>query len=93
MRQRGVDRHKILLAIRDAPVVLTPRHFGCVGIQVRTGDVVMRADFGAPQAREERLGLIGAGFAVAVGLLVVDALGQIARVQRVPVSRFVGVND
>ena len=55
--------------------------------------MVMRADLSATQPREERLGLIGAGFAIAVSLLVIDALGQVARMQRVPMRRFVGVND
>ena len=53
MRKSGVDRDQILLAIRDATVVLAPSHFGRVGVQVWPGDVVMRPDFGAAQAREE----------------------------------------
>ena len=81
-----------MLAVAHAPVVLTPRHFGRIGGEVRAGDMMVNADLGAADAREERLGVIRASIAVAVRLLMVDALRQIAGVQRVPMRRFIGVN-
>lgn len=44
-----------LTAIGDGPVILTPSRLLRVAKQIRTGDVVMVADFGAPHAAEETL--------------------------------------
>lgn len=49
-------------------------------------------DFSPTQAREEAFSLVGAGLAIRVGLLVVDALGQVARVKVIPMGRFVRVD-
>ena len=51
------------------------------------------ANFGATQPAKETLGLIGAGFAVRIGLRVVDPLRFKPRVQLVPMGRFVGGVD
>jgi hypothetical protein len=50
MRQRGVRGHQILLAIRDAAVVLAPRYFGRIGVKVAAREMVMRPDLRAAQA-------------------------------------------
>lgn len=58
MRQRRVDRHQILLAIRDAAVVLAPSHFGGVGAEIHAGNAMMNTDLSAADAqRTTRLGL------------------------------------
>ena len=80
MPERRLGSHKVLLTVRHPAVILALRHLARVGREIRPGDVVVDADLGAAQAGEERLGLISAGFAVAVGLLVVDALRQEAGV-------------
>ena len=92
MRQRRVDDDQILLAVGNAAVVLAPRHFCGVRVQVRAGDMMVNADLGATDAREKRLSVIRASAAVAVRLLMIDPLRQIAGVQRVPMRRFVCVN-
>ena len=60
MRERGVSRHQILLAIGNAAVVLAPRHFSGIGPEIAPADMVMNADLGAADAREKRLGCIRA---------------------------------
>lgn len=55
--------------------------------------MMVNADLRSADPREERLGLVRASLAVAVSLLVIDALGRIAGVQDVPMRRFVGVDD
>ena len=92
MRQRRVDGNQILLAIVTATIVLSPSHFVGVGREVRPGDMMMNADLSAAEAREEALGLVRASFVVAVAVLMIDALRQIAGMQRVPMRRFVGMN-
>ena len=92
MRQRRIDRHQILLAIRDAAVVLAPSHFGGVGAEISAGNAMMNADLSAADAREEQLGLVCAGLAVRIRPFVIDALGQEAGMQRIPMRRFVGMN-
>ena len=58
MGQRGAGGGQILLAVGDAAVVFAPSHFGRVGGEVRAGDMVVHADFGAAKAAEEALGLL-----------------------------------
>src|SRR5262249_20053933 len=54
--------------------------------------MMVDADLRTAQSREKRLGGVRASAVLAVRLLMVDALGQIARVQGVPMRGFVGVN-
>jgi hypothetical protein len=42
MFKRRVGCHQIEHAVADASVVLPPRHFVCVGVQVWASDVVVR---------------------------------------------------
>lgn len=56
-------------------------------------DAVMRPDLGTAKAAKEALRLIGAGFAVRIAFLVVDALRQVALMKNVPAACFVGMND
>jgi hypothetical protein len=53
MRQRGIDDHKVLFAIGNAAVILTPSHFGGVAAEIRAGDAMVNASLGATDAREE----------------------------------------
>lgn len=64
MRQRGADRHQVLLAVADAAVILAPRHFSGVCGEVGATDVVVNADLSATDAGEEAFRAVGAGFAV-----------------------------
>jgi hypothetical protein len=57
-----------------------------------TADAMMSTDFRPAQPAEKRFGVIRASPVWAASLLVIDALGQIAGVERVPMRRFVGVN-
>ena len=52
----------------------------------------MCANLGAPQAAKEALGLISRAVAVRVGYRMIDPLGQIARMQLIPMRGFVGIN-
>lgn len=61
MRQRGVECDRVLLAVGNPAVVLSPSHFGCVGMKVRADDMVMRLNLCATQAGEEVLRQVGAG--------------------------------
>jgi hypothetical protein len=54
--------------------------------------MMMDADFGTAQSREKRLRSIRARASVAVRDLMVDALRQVPRVQRVPMAGLVGMN-
>lgn len=92
MAGSGGHHHHELLAVADATMVFPPVHFGGIGGKVRAGDVVVGAEFGPAEAAEKALGLIGAAFAVAVDLGMVDPLGQEAGVQLVPMRGFVGVD-
>ena len=52
----------------------------------------MDAVLSPAKAAEEALSLVGASLAVAVALLMIDALREEAIVQGVPAARFVGVD-
>ena len=56
-QRRSGNVHELRLA-RLAGVVFAPSHLASVGVKVR-GDVVVLADLGPAQPREERLGLVG----------------------------------
>ncbi len=73
-----------LLTVAHAAVVFSPRCLLGVAEQVDARDVVMVANLGATQAREELFRPIGAGLAVAVGLRVIDPLHFKAGMQGVP---------
>lgn len=73
--ESGARDDGVLTAVGHAAVILTPSHLTSVGGEVRAGDPVMHAGLGAPQPSKVALSLIGAGVAVAVALLVVDAVG------------------
>src|SRR5207237_571679 len=88
---RGVRRHEVLHTVADPPIVLPPSHFPRIRVEVGTGNVMVNADFGATDAREKRLGLIGASLTVGIANRVVDALCQITSMQVVPMRRFVGM--
>ena len=53
---------------------------------------MVNADLRATKAGEKRLGVVRAGAVPLNTPLMIDALGQIAGVQRVPMRRFVGMN-
>ena len=74
MLERRVRGHQIKFAVAHAPVVLAPRHFVRVGAEIRTGDVMVDADFRAAQPAKETLGLIGAGVAVRIRQRMIDPL-------------------
>lgn len=73
-------------------MILAPRHLLAVGLEVGAGDVVVRADFGAADAGEERLGAVRAGIGGAVGLGVVDPLRQELVVKAIPEGSLIGVD-
>ena len=73
-------------------MILAPSHFSRVSFQIRAGDMVVSANFRATQARKEALGLVRASLAVAVALLMVDALREVEHFEPIPTRRFVGVD-
>lgn len=78
-------RHAMrLLAIGDAPVILTPRTFLGVPEQIGLRNVMMMPNLGPAQAAEIFLSHIGAGFAVAANLLVIDAAHFEFGLERIP---------
>jgi len=58
---RQADHAVDLLAVADAPQVLTPSRFLSVAGQIRSGNVVVMAEFAATQAGEVGLGTVGSG--------------------------------
>jgi hypothetical protein len=74
-------------------MILAPRALLCEPSEVRAGEVVVMADFGAAHAGKERLGVVRVDIAVqAIGFLMVDAVHREAAVQLVPRAGFVGVD-
>ena len=53
MRPRRRSRHPVLVAVRNPPMVLFPRHFRGVADQILARNVMVLAELGAAQAREE----------------------------------------
>ena len=86
MLRRRRDDRAVLFAVRHAAVVFSPIHFGRVGCEIRPRDMMMCADFRATQAGEKRLGHIRAAFAVTIREAVIDALCDVARMERVPMA-------
>lgn len=94
MHRGSQTDHQELCAIVDPPDIFSPCHLTGVGSEVRTGDVMMDADFSAPYARKEAFGEIRAGVSVAVCFFVVDALDvEAGVVERIPGSRLIGMDD
>ena len=60
MGQRGGSNHKILLAIRHAAMIFAPSDLARISREIRAGDMMMLANFGATEAGEIRLGLVRA---------------------------------
>lgn len=54
--------------------------------------MMMRSDLSPAKAGEERLGLVRASAFVAIGPFMIDALRQEARMQRIPMQSFVGMD-
>ena len=54
--------------------------------------MVVLADLSPAQAAKETLGLVRARAIMAVRIAVIDALGEVARVQLVPMFGFVGID-
>ena len=91
-RQRQSDNAPHLAPVVHPAVALLERALLRVAGQVSARDVVMVPCLGTAQAGEEAFRAVGAGDAVAVGELVVDALDDVVAVQRVPARRVVSVN-
>lgn len=78
MLQCGIRRHEIKDAIADAAVIFTPSHLVRVEAKMGTSDMMVSADFCAPQAAKETLGLVGTGLADRISERVINAFCQIA---------------
>jgi hypothetical protein len=94
MTERGPSDAAEMQPVRLTPTILAPRHLVCVLIEILTADPVMDAVLGAPQPREERLGLIYVG-AIGGDELdrMVDAASLVRGVQHIPAARFIGMYD
>lgn len=71
-------------------MIFTPSHFIRVCVKVWAANVVMGAIFGPAKAAKERFCHICICAIGRIGLLVIDALGEIERVQNIPVNGFIG---
>ncbi len=91
MVQGGSGRQQELLAVADPTVVLAPRHFLRVGVEVAPGDPMVRPNFSAAEAREEAFRHVRVGFGVGVLDRVIDPLGKEPGLQGVPMGSLVGV--
>lgn len=70
-------------------MILAPCNLTRIGAGILATEVEVLAHLSAAQAREKRLGLIGASFAVAEALGMVDALRQEACVQAIPARHLI----
>src|SRR3954468_22368195 len=94
MAQSRACHESELHAVRDAAVVLAPRHFVGILIEILTADTVMDPIFGPPQAAKIALRLIDARSIVShVFLTMIDSARVVGCVQPLPGVRFVGMND
>src|SRR5271170_5980330 len=73
--------------------VFAPRHFTGILAEMRPGNMVMLADLRASQPRDIAFRLVGAGAIFAVGLAMINPFHFEARMQVVPSSCLVGVDD
>ena len=55
--------------------------------------MMMHPDLSAAKSGKEALGLIGTGITVRITFLVVNALGQKALVQNIPMPGFISIDD
>src|SRR5579883_2396769 len=78
LRARGFPAH-----------VFAPRHFAGILGKMRSGNMVMLADFGAAEPGEIALRLVCAGAIRAIGLAVIDPLHLERGMKIVPSPRFV----
>lgn len=71
---QGKFRHAAHLSAVIHPArILAESGFLSIAQEIRAADMVVMAHFRAAQAREIAFGLISAGFAAAIRLLVIDA--------------------
>src|SRR5271165_1812775 len=73
--------------------VFAPRHFAGILAEMRPGNMVMLADLRASQPRDIAFRLVGAGAIFAVRLAMINPFHFEARMQVVPSSCLVGVDD
>lgn len=92
MFECGIRHREVEKAVADPAIVLTPRHLGGIGVEVRAGNMMVNANFRASEAAEEAFRHVRASFAVRIGFAVVDALRQIPGMQHIPMRRFVGID-
>ena len=59
MTKSSSGDHEILSTVRLPAVIFAPRHFVCVGMQIRSAYMVVRAELRAAQPGEIGLGLVG----------------------------------
>src|SRR5690606_6842422 len=72
--------------------ILAPASFGCIGVEIRSGDMVVRPDLHAAKAAEIAFRLIGADALVIERNRVIDPAGIPTGVKRIPSAAFVGVD-
>jgi hypothetical protein len=53
MLQSRVSDREVKIAGAVPPIVLTPRHFVGISIEVRAGDMMVGSDFGAAHPKEK----------------------------------------
>ncbi len=93
MPERRACSGHVQRPVRLAAVILPPSHFKGVAEQIAPADVVLLAHLSAAQAAEVALSLVCAGSVEAERHGVIDPAHLKAGVQRVPATRFVGVDD
>ena len=92
MAQRRCRSGLMLRPVRHPAAILAPRHLGGIEAEILAADVVVLADLGATQAREEALYLIGARAVLAIRNRVVDPAHLEPGVQRIPAGRLIGMD-
>ena len=80
-------------AIRDATVVFPPSWLLTVPEEIRCREMVVDADFSAPQSGDVFLSHVRASAIEAVCLLMIDSLDLETHMTIFPRRRFVGVDD
>ena len=79
--------------VGNAAVILAPRQFSSVCVEVTTRDIVVDTDFRTTDAAEERFGLVRASTVFSLVFnLVVHTLYREGRRQLIPVRRFICVH-
>ena len=80
-------------AIRDATVVFPPSWLLTVPEEIRCREMVVDADFSAPQSGDVFLSHVRASAIEAVCLLMIDSLDLETLMQIIPRRRFVGMDN